>query len=322
MNYLTRTLPLLALILLVSCGGKDPTSVGDTLQTGSNGVILSGGTFARTAINFTDSTAVAIFDSSKNRTAYTASGSAVFAKRVAGTPREVLASLTFPGDNTGTFQWDDLTAQASGTGLTLTIDSVVYKAVSGQTNVAEYANVGGAVSGTFSGSLKNSSTGEVITIESAKFSAKRGPDKKGQTSASDATIFTINGDGYSNEVIHMPGGDGSYTADHNAVNKYVTLMLLSSHVDIPGHGSPAVSWIIHYPAITTGVQLWNTKANSDVLLRIGDAVYSGMQGTTTISTLGTTLGTAVRGSFKGSMQNTDTKAVIQITGGEFAAVHF
>ncbi|MGE5621057.1 MAG: hypothetical protein ACM3U0_00655 [archaeon] len=86
------------------------------------------------------------------------------------------AMIVFPGKATGNFSWkgivtEENVARWDGVSLTYGVEKI-YVPVSGETKITSYGNVGQNIEGTFSGKMKEMTSGNEVSV-SGSFKSKR-----------------------------------------------------------------------------------------------------------------------------------------------------
>lgn len=152
-----KLIPIIALAFLCSCE-KEPVDPDPVVPvTPANHFIIDGVTHG---VNSDDT---AVFFASDGRTIIAVNSGAVY------------MTLTFPGNDTGTFvvQNDNATQYYNSVTVSSTEN---YRAVSSAVHVTEYGPVGGTVAGTFSGSFKKTQDTTIVVNVSGAFRCTRIPD--------------------------------------------------------------------------------------------------------------------------------------------------
>lgn len=172
------TILLLLLLPLTACDDDDVT--GPAVQTNSTlSFILNGAPYSNTPVELRDNARGIWLDVASNRVMGILDALATFG----GTEtRRVGATLTIPSPAPGTYDWIDAKgAVLSASGLFLEIHHAsgitVYQAVQGQTVVTAVGLIGSQVEGRFTGTLRSTTDGSIITISGGAFSLTRLSDQ-------------------------------------------------------------------------------------------------------------------------------------------------
>ena len=312
-RHILYLLPVIIAIALASCGDDATGPSSDPTVTAKNGLLIERAGSGKTAINLEDASSSIIWDSSARATILTATGESHFAKRASvshGDEHEFELKLTIPGHTAGTYDWSNTTPGGEKTGLAITIDSVDYAAVDGSTVISSYGEVGGNISGTFSGTLASGS-GDTVTISGGVFSAKRGADRMPLSPNS----IVVDGDGFSNFTIDLGDGSGAIGWVYSNPD-YITLLVSATTMIAPGQtGTAALA--IDYSDNITGVQVWGVREHSKVTLRLDNRYYVSQTGATQVRRLGTGLLGEISGVFSGTMVNAESGAPLQVKSARF-----
>jgi hypothetical protein len=171
---------LLALtVLFVSCDSSDSTGPDDTTQS-SLSFILNGMPYSNTAVELRDNGRGIWLTASTGRLMAVLDGIGSFGGT---TSRRIVATITIPENTPGPQSWiDPKGAVLSFSGVFLDIyeqsgSATSYQAVQGSTTLSIVGGVGEQIDGSFSGSLRSTSDGSIITISSGAFSLTRLADQ-------------------------------------------------------------------------------------------------------------------------------------------------
>jgi hypothetical protein len=161
-KFYLLTLVIGSALIIGGCGDDDnPVDPGPGGTTASGNFTLNGGGYDNRTVNIVGGGAE--YDPEDNTTGVVLYGVA------SGDTTTVI--VVFPGNQTGSFPWDD---ELSAVYFYSNINNF-YGPVEGSTSITAFGSVGNNISGTFSGTLSNTTLTDNITI-SGTFSARRIPD--------------------------------------------------------------------------------------------------------------------------------------------------
>lgn len=315
---------LVLLALFTSCGDGNPANPAEEYVQPLNNITIDGDGWQKTSIVFADGDGAVVYDTVENVTTFEINGTITSAKPVAGSEEEVTLTIRFSGEVPDRFTWSSLAEDLDEDVVLLTIGNKEYRQGEGELVVLDYGNVGESVSGTFSGSLKGDSGDEVIVLEEGTFSALR-KENIGDPDADAPLTFIINGDGFVNaKVVAYEEGFNTIGMARYETDKgpHLSFIIPSGSVDVPDHGAHSFAFVFSFPGSYEGVWPWNLKDNSDFTVNIDGNIYKGIKGRTGVSYYGRAFFEAVAGYFNGTLQNTETGALIEITSGRFVTVRF
>ncbi|MFZ1729747.1 MAG: hypothetical protein WBQ23_06410 [Bacteroidota bacterium] len=168
-------------ILLILTGCDSDNGTGPSTATNSSAAfILNGSPYSNTSVDLRDKTGGIWLIQSDDRMIGMLD---VLASFNGTSTNRVLLTLTIPASHVGTYDWiDPKGAVLSNSGVFLEIQEpggVIreYQAVQGSTVVALVGAETAQVDGTFTGSLRSTSDGSIITISNGVFSITRLKDQ-------------------------------------------------------------------------------------------------------------------------------------------------
>ncbi|MBI5647179.1 MAG: hypothetical protein HY962_09640 [Ignavibacteriae bacterium] len=170
---------LFACIVASACNSDDATSPGTSTQSTAS-FILNGGTYSNTAVELRDNTHGIWRISANGRLLGVLDCLGTFG---ATSSKRVVFTVVLPVSTPGTHTWiDPKGAVLSASGVFLDVydqgqSARSYTAVEGSSVITQVADKGGQVVGTFSGLLRSSSDGSIITISNGAFSLTRLSDQ-------------------------------------------------------------------------------------------------------------------------------------------------
>ncbi len=174
--YLFAIQILFASISITSCSDD---SNGNTPTTNTNSTIsaiFNGATFSNTQVNMIDKSRGAFMNNNDSSILGILDAIATFSS---SEMRRVIFTITNPEGKTGTFAWvDPKGAVLSSSGVFFDIYAAdqthqTYQPVQGSTIITKFGNVSEQIEGTFNGTMRNTTNGQIITLTNGTFSITR-----------------------------------------------------------------------------------------------------------------------------------------------------
>jgi hypothetical protein len=175
MIRLTALMAVFPVLILASCGKDDPA--GPAAATNSSArCILNGDPFSNAQLILQSTSHGAWVTASTGRVTGAMDAIGSFS---GGESRRVVFTITIPEAKTGVFAWiDPQGAVLSASGVFLEIynsdqTAARYQPVQGSTTVSKFGNVTEQIEGSFSGTLRNTTDGRLVSVSNGTFGLTR-----------------------------------------------------------------------------------------------------------------------------------------------------
>ena len=159
---------LISAILFAACSkdSNNPVDPGTDPNTSGASIKINGGGFVNKQVNL-----------SLGISAYLVNDNATYAQFVGAVDNDSLYFVfAFEGKQSGTFQWSGSSIETYLLHISQTGSLVYSNMTEGSTAVSSYGEIGGKITGNFSGKLIETSAQQVELTVEGTFSVVRGPD--------------------------------------------------------------------------------------------------------------------------------------------------